>query len=81
MKRTGISGGCKRVQTKNFLFPNSNFTIQFPLVEIILIVFNFFFMFYFILLRIPDGFTQLLNLTHVYLNDAFLDRLPSNFGR
>ena len=31
--------------------------------------------------RVPDGFTQLLNLTHVYLNDAFLDRLPSNFGR
>ena len=38
-------------------------------------------LFVFFLHRVPGGFTQLLNLTHVYLNDAFLDRLPSNFGR
>ena len=36
---------------------------------------------YFFVFRIPDSFTQLLNLTHLYLNDAFLDCLPSNFGR
>nr|XP_006819738.1 PREDICTED: protein LAP2-like [Saccoglossus kowalevskii] len=30
---------------------------------------------------LPDGFTQLLNLTHLYLNDTFLDYLPANFGR
>uniref|UniRef100_A0A8C2M3U2 Leucine rich repeat containing 7 n=1 Tax=Cricetulus griseus TaxID=10029 RepID=A0A8C2M3U2_CRIGR len=35
-----------------------------------------------ILLKIlPDGFTQLLNLTQLYLNDAFLEFLPANFGR
>ncbi|TKC46824.1 hypothetical protein EI555_002922 [Monodon monoceros] len=31
--------------------------------------------------RLPDGFTQLLNLTQLYLNDAFLEFLPANFGR
>ena len=31
--------------------------------------------------RLPDGFTQLLNLTQLYLNDTFLDYLPGNFGR
>ena len=31
--------------------------------------------------RLPDGFTQLLNVTHLYLNDTFLDYLPGNFGR
>jgi hypothetical protein len=30
---------------------------------------------------LPDGFTQLLNLTQLYLNDTFLDYLPGNFGR
>uniref|UniRef100_A0A8D0G021 Leucine rich repeat containing 7 n=1 Tax=Strix occidentalis caurina TaxID=311401 RepID=A0A8D0G021_STROC len=30
---------------------------------------------------LPDGFTQLLNLTQLYLNDAFLEFLPANFGR
>ena len=31
--------------------------------------------------RLPDGFTMLFNLTHVYLNDTFLDFLPANIGR
>ena len=31
--------------------------------------------------RLPDGFTMLLSLTHVYLNDTFLDFLPANIGR
>ncbi|MEE6458412.1 hypothetical protein FKM82_000282 [Ascaphus truei] len=31
--------------------------------------------------KLPDGFSQLLNLTQLYLNDAFLDFLPANFGR
>uniref|UniRef100_A0A2K6FXK7 Leucine-rich repeat-containing protein 7 n=1 Tax=Propithecus coquereli TaxID=379532 RepID=A0A2K6FXK7_PROCO len=31
--------------------------------------------------KLPDGFTQLLNLTQLYLNDAFLEFLPANFGR
>ena len=31
--------------------------------------------------RLPDGFTMLLNLTNVYLNDTFLDFLPANIGR
>ncbi|KFV95546.1 Protein LAP2, partial [Fulmarus glacialis] len=31
--------------------------------------------------RLPDGFSQLLNLTQLYLNDAFLEFLPANFGR
>lgn len=31
--------------------------------------------------RLPDGFTQLLNLTQLFLNDAFLEYLPANFGR
>ncbi|XP_009583230.1 PREDICTED: protein LAP2, partial [Fulmarus glacialis] len=30
---------------------------------------------------LPDGFSQLLNLTQLYLNDAFLEFLPANFGR
>uniref|UniRef100_A0A669PIX1 Leucine-rich repeat-containing protein 7 n=1 Tax=Phasianus colchicus TaxID=9054 RepID=A0A669PIX1_PHACC len=30
--------------------------------------------------KLPDGFTQLLNLTQLYLNDAFLEFLPANFG-
>ncbi|KAJ8377826.1 hypothetical protein AAFF_G00251450 [Aldrovandia affinis] len=29
----------------------------------------------------PDGFTQLLNLTQLFLNDAFLECLPPNFGK
>ncbi|GAB1288274.1 Leucine-rich repeat-containing protein 7 [Apodemus speciosus] len=32
-------------------------------------------------IKLPDGFTQLLNLTQLYLNDAFLEFLPANFGR
>ncbi|GCB77645.1 hypothetical protein scyTo_0015695 [Scyliorhinus torazame] len=31
--------------------------------------------------KLPDGFTQLLNLMQLYLNDAFLEFLPANFGR
>uniref|UniRef100_A0A3Q2WLW2 Leucine rich repeat containing 7 n=1 Tax=Haplochromis burtoni TaxID=8153 RepID=A0A3Q2WLW2_HAPBU len=31
--------------------------------------------------KLPDGFTQLLNLTQLFLNDAFLEYLPANFGR
>ena len=31
--------------------------------------------------RLPEGFTQLLNLTELYLNDTFLDYLPGSFGR
>lgn len=31
--------------------------------------------------RLPDGFTQLLSLTQLYLNDAFLEFLPASFGR
>ncbi|XP_074666945.1 uncharacterized protein LOC141917561 isoform X6 [Strix aluco] len=30
--------------------------------------------------KLPDGFSQLLNLTQLYLNDAFLEFLPANFG-
>uniref|UniRef100_A0A3P8RG83 PDZ domain-containing protein n=1 Tax=Astatotilapia calliptera TaxID=8154 RepID=A0A3P8RG83_ASTCA len=30
--------------------------------------------------KLPDGFTQLLNLTQLFLNDAFLEYLPANFG-
>uniref|UniRef100_A0A2I2ZLV9 Erbin n=1 Tax=Gorilla gorilla gorilla TaxID=9595 RepID=A0A2I2ZLV9_GORGO len=32
-------------------------------------------------IELPDGFSQLLNLTQLYLNDAFLEFLPANFGR
>lgn len=31
--------------------------------------------------RLPEGFTQLLSLTQLYLNDAFLEFLPASFGR
>ncbi len=31
--------------------------------------------------RLPDGFTLLLNLTYVSLNDTFLEFLPANIGR
>ena len=31
--------------------------------------------------KLPDGFTQLLSLTQLYLNDTFLEYLPANFGR
>ena len=31
--------------------------------------------------RLPDGFTQLINLNELYLNDTFLEYLPANFGR
>ncbi|CAC5368119.1 Protein lap1,Leucine-rich repeat-containing protein 7,Protein lap4,Protein scribble homolog,Leucine-rich repeat-containing protein 1,Erbin [Mytilus coruscus] len=31
--------------------------------------------------KLPEGFTQLLNLTQLFLNDTFLDYLPGNFGR
>ena len=31
--------------------------------------------------RLPEGFTQLLNLTELYLNDTFLEYLPGSFGR
>uniref|UniRef100_A0A4W4G753 Leucine-rich repeat-containing protein 7 n=1 Tax=Electrophorus electricus TaxID=8005 RepID=A0A4W4G753_ELEEL len=31
--------------------------------------------------KLPEGFTQLLNLTQLFLNDAFLEYLPANFGR
>ncbi|KAH9523504.1 hypothetical protein Btru_040175 [Bulinus truncatus] len=31
--------------------------------------------------KLPEGFTQLSNLTHLYLNDTFLDFLPGSFGR
>uniref|UniRef100_A0A8C8GH34 Leucine-rich repeat-containing protein 7 n=1 Tax=Oncorhynchus tshawytscha TaxID=74940 RepID=A0A8C8GH34_ONCTS len=30
--------------------------------------------------KLPEGFTQLLNLTQLFLNDAFLEYLPANFG-
>lgn len=40
-----------------------------------------FFLFFFLSYRLPDGFTQLLNLTQLFLNDAFLEYLPANFGR
>lgn len=32
-------------------------------------------------IRLPEGFTQLLSLTQLYLNDAFLEFLPASFGR
>ncbi|MCJ8742848.1 hypothetical protein PDJAM_G00087200 [Pangasius djambal] len=31
--------------------------------------------------KLPEGFTQLLSLTQLYLNDAFLEFLPASFGR
>lgn len=31
--------------------------------------------------RLPEGLTQLGNLTQLYLNDTFLDYLPGTFGR
>ncbi|KAJ8273983.1 hypothetical protein COCON_G00086080 [Conger conger] len=31
--------------------------------------------------KLPDGFTHLINLTQLFLNDAFLDSLPPNFGK
>lgn len=31
--------------------------------------------------RLPEGFTQLINLEELYLNDTFLEFLPANFGR
>ena len=31
--------------------------------------------------RLPDGFTQLRNLTHLGLNDVSLARLPPDIGR
>lgn len=31
--------------------------------------------------RLPDGFTSLVNLSELYLNDTFLDFLPASFGR
>ena len=31
--------------------------------------------------RLPEGCTQLTALTHLYLNDVFLEYLPANFGR
>lgn len=31
--------------------------------------------------RLPEGFTQLMSLTQLYLNDAFLEFLPASFGR
>ena len=31
--------------------------------------------------RIPEGCTQLVSLTQLYLNDVFLEYLPANFGR
>ena len=34
-----------------------------------------------IFVRLPEGFTQLHQLTELYLNDAFLDFLPGSFGR
>ena len=34
-----------------------------------------------VLHRLPEGFTQLHQLTELYLNDAFLDFLPGSFGR
>ena len=33
------------------------------------------------LFRLPEGFTQLLSLSELYLNDTFLDYLPGSFGR
>lgn len=35
----------------------------------------------FAVFRLPEGFTQLLSLTQLYLNDAFLEFLPASFGR
>jgi Leucine-rich repeat (LRR) protein len=31
--------------------------------------------------KLPEGFTQLLSLEDLYLNDTCLDFLPANFGR
>lgn len=31
--------------------------------------------------KLPEGFTQLLSLEELYLNDTCLDFLPANFGR
>lgn len=31
--------------------------------------------------RLPDALTQLINLQELYLNDAFLEYLPANFGK
>ena len=31
--------------------------------------------------RLPDGFTQLRELTHAGLNDISLNRLPTDIGR
>nr|CAD7426841.1 unnamed protein product [Timema monikensis] len=31
--------------------------------------------------KLPEGFTQLINLEELYLNDTYLDFLPANFGR
>lgn len=39
------------------------------------------FVFFFVLFRLPEGFTQLLSLTQLYVNDAFLEFLPASFGR
>lgn len=35
----------------------------------------------FLYCRLPEGLTQLGNLTQLYLNDTFLDYLPGTFGR
>lgn len=31
--------------------------------------------------KLPEGFTQLISLEELYLNDTYLDYLPANFGR
>ena len=31
--------------------------------------------------QIPEGCTQLVSITELYLNDTFLEFLPANFGR
>uniref|UniRef100_A0A8C4X1Y3 Disease resistance R13L4/SHOC-2-like LRR domain-containing protein n=1 Tax=Eptatretus burgeri TaxID=7764 RepID=A0A8C4X1Y3_EPTBU len=33
------------------------------------------------IIKLPEGLTQLTNLTELYMNDAFLEILPANFGR
>ena len=37
--------------------------------------------YYYFACRLPDGFTQLRNLTHLALNDVSLGRLPPDIGR
>lgn len=31
--------------------------------------------------KLPDALTQLINLKELFLNDAFIEFLPANFGK